>query len=293
MAVRGRRNPQSFARVKAGPGARKAEARAKAMSGEIKTILDRFYQMLVDQAVAGVKSVVRKANTFEQNRERLADQLATILARGGVRFAEDSLSRLGDEYEIPPTFYEDYYAQKKVEAQGLLAEIETEFQTNMGRQIGQWVTDTPGITLAELTRRIKLSTYVAGAEVLKPGQAPSVVSLQPLEDGPPVTRDPWSRANLIARTEMTQASNSGSYAALEAAGVEYVEWSSQLSDGGRGHQEMDGEIVRIGTPFVLPDGTRMLYPGDPGAPIGHTANCRCSITAASMSDVLRLRGGST
>lgn len=39
----------------------------------------------------------------------------------------------------------------------------------------------------------------------------------------------------------------------------------------------------VGKPFVLADGTRMLYPNAAGAPVGHVAQCRCTY-ATTMID---------
>jgi hypothetical protein len=41
------------------------------------------------------------------------------------------------------------------------------------------------------------------------------------------------------------------------------------------HVEMDGESVGLEEVFVMPDGTRMLYPHDPEAPAKHTLGCHC------------------
>lgn len=44
------------------------------------------------------------------------------------------------------------------------------------------------------------------------------------------------------------------------------------------HQAMDGQERELDQPFEAPDGTLLFYPGDPNAPIEHTANCRCTRT---------------
>lgn len=41
------------------------------------------------------------------------------------------------------------------------------------------------------------------------------------------------------------------------------------------HVEMDGQTVGLDEPFIAPDGTRIMYPGDPDAGVKHTANCAC------------------
>lgn len=56
-------------------------------------------------------------------------------------------------------------------------------------------------------------------------------------------------------------------------------WDSTGDDGRTrdSHLEMEGVAVSIDEPFVLPDGSRLMYPGDSslGAPASETINCRC------------------
>ena len=41
------------------------------------------------------------------------------------------------------------------------------------------------------------------------------------------------------------------------------------------HTMMSGQSTPYLEPFVMPDGTRMMYPHDPAAPGRHTINCKC------------------
>lgn len=43
------------------------------------------------------------------------------------------------------------------------------------------------------------------------------------------------------------------------------------------HVAMNGQTVGVDEPFVAPDGTRLMFPCDPNAPVAHTANCRCQV----------------
>ena len=56
-------------------------------------------------------------------------------------------------------------------------------------------------------------------------------------------------------------------------------WDSTGDDGRTrdSHLQMEGVTVDIDEPFVLPDGSRMMYPGDSslGAPAKEIINCRC------------------
>lgn len=62
---------------------------------------------------------------------------------------------------------------------------------------------------------------------------------------------------------------------VEAAAITKV-WRHFPSEAPRmQHIAMAGESVRFDRPFTLPDGTQMMFPHDPAAPVGHTAGCKC------------------
>jgi hypothetical protein len=42
------------------------------------------------------------------------------------------------------------------------------------------------------------------------------------------------------------------------------------------HWEINGQEVPFSEPFVLPDGTKLMFPGDPSGPPKHTKHCGCS-----------------
>lgn len=82
-----------------------------------------------------------------------------------------------------------------------------------------------------------------------------------------------SRARRIARTEIAQAFNFGRYAAMDAAGVEKIEWLSARDDRVRdSHEEVDGDVITLGDQFK--NGLR--YPSDPEGPAEEVVNCRCT-----------------
>ncbi len=41
------------------------------------------------------------------------------------------------------------------------------------------------------------------------------------------------------------------------------------------HTPMDGQVARFGRPFTTGSGIKIMFPGDPNAPISETASCRC------------------
>jgi len=89
-----------------------------------------------------------------------------------------------------------------------------------------------------------------------------------------------SRAILIARTEVVGSSNFGTFNAYKQSGVvPRKEWVSTLDDRVRDtHLEMNGKIVPLDRPFVLPDGAQCMYPGETGTP-ENDCNERCTIVA--------------
>lgn len=95
------------------------------------------------------------------------------------------------------------------------------------------------------------------------------------------------RADMIARTESITALRAGrregilqgiEAGAIRADRIKRV-WSATLDSRTRkDHTAMNGkEVDGIKSPFSLPDGSRMLYPGDTslGASASQTVNCRC------------------
>ncbi len=280
--AKARRRFAPVGRTRRGPGARQAEARSKALAPRIKAIFDRYYKILVDEEIKRTKGLVQKGAA---DRERFIEQLAQLLTISGIREIEDAGKKTDPKFTVAPSFFQQYFNEKKNEATALLANVDEEFKSKMREFLAQWLSEDPGITQAELARRIRFSFYADGAEVLAPNQKPSRGILEPLERGPRITRDVFSRASLIARTEMGKAQNRGNFEALKATGRKYKVWMPERSDGGRGHQEMRGVIAPVDEPFELPDGTKMMFPGDPTAPIKHVANCRCGIGTPTPAQV--------
>ena len=95
------------------------------------------------------------------------------------------------------------------------------------------------------------------------------------------------RAETIARTESITALRAGRHEGIQQGidqgfiASERVRrvWDATLDSRTRpDHQAMHNEGVDgMTAPFVLPDGSRMMYPGDTslGADAGQTINCRC------------------
>lgn len=95
------------------------------------------------------------------------------------------------------------------------------------------------------------------------------------------------RAEVIARTESARNVHAGlqeAYTqAVERGDIEadqlVREWvaAPPTPNAREQHQAMDGQQRKLNEPFVAPDGTPLMYPGD--GPPKHSANCRCTVAA--------------
>jgi len=107
-----------------------------------------------------------------------------------------------------------------------------------------------------------------------------------------------TRGETIARTEAGEAVSRGGFEAVKQqienneSSVRYKMWSATGDGNERDeHEQMDGAIVEFDDPFVLPDGTQMLFPRDTtlGADAGQVINCRCTVLYLN-EDEARERG---
>jgi hypothetical protein len=120
-------------------------------------------------------------------------------------------------------------------------------------------------------------TYQAAGERLAPGAA--VVKPKPQHE---LTADIYRRVRVgsarLAQTGTTRAREMVRSQLAEGLGAEGGTWRTRKDDRVRlTHGALEGETRPLGEPFVTVDGSEILYPGDPAAPIGETANCRCRL----------------
>lgn len=95
------------------------------------------------------------------------------------------------------------------------------------------------------------------------------------------------RGETIGRTETLAALNASrdegmrqtiASGAIDAALVD-AKWNTIMDGRERlSHAAMNGQVRGWGQSFVSGFGNVLKHPGDPGAPISETANCRCSLT---------------
>lgn len=148
----------------------------------------------------------------------------------------------------------------------ILEDTKNEVRDSVNRLIEESMTETPRPSTGEIARRIRTQYH---------GDAGSrMFAFSP------------ERAALIARTEMAQAENKGTFEGYKIAGVKMKRWLSYRDgrSGDRQHNKMHNVTIPIGDKFETPLGNRLMYPGDSSAPIKETANCRCGMRAVIVDD---------
>lgn len=88
-----------------------------------------------------------------------------------------------------------------------------------------------------------------------------------------ITNLKGKEAELIARTEINSAGNTGNFIALKTAQVEYIQWITAVDGRVRPtHMNQHAMVVKTGDRFP----NHLLHPGDRSGDIGEWINCRCA-----------------
>ena len=157
------------------------------------------------------------------------------------------------------------------------------------RAFNLWI-DSYGLELAkDINETTKKKLRKVLSEAIAEGEdlAIRIKKLIAASDGMFEEDKKW-RAELIARTESCSTMNAGSNVIYQAEGIQYKEWLSVQDERTRdSHLIMDGVVVPVTDKFEVPatdnsDAAFMEYPGDPTAPVGQVANCRCSMAPIVM-----------
>lgn len=129
-----------------------------------------------------------------------------------------------------------------------------------------------GETVSGLMRRIRTSieTYSSQATAA-PGDAISGDMLPTKRENRVATR-----AERVARTEAAGSANAGKTEGFKQTGVKRHAWETSGLDNVRDeHREAHGQIVEVGSPFLV-GGEALEYPGDPAGSGWNIINCNCS-----------------
>lgn len=237
---------------------------------------------------------------------KLQQQLRRILVSNGASAFTSSVARTvgAKRAVIPDQRMAEFMRTKEIRLQQIMSASRRDVRESVRQIILTALAESPRPSTSEIARRISQTFHgsVGGRPAeqrLVDGVLVPVEVSAPLIDSRvlPTTRVRLTgggnlyafspeRASLIARTEMAQAENEGIVEGYVQTGVEGLRWLAYRDgrSGDREHDEMHRETTRIGVPFVLPDRTRMLYPGDPTAPIKHLANCRCTVAPVLFMD---------
>ncbi len=255
------------------------DARSKPLAAAMERLL---HQMALNEAAKIMQrygGVVRKSAGDPDQDRKLLDKMIALLRRFGLRHAAETANNTAGQVIIPPSMISDtargkqayiqWFYEWRDGAERRAHQITTETRFEMQRVVQDLIVhgqqESPRPSMGEMARRIRNTIMSKDPE----GRLYTFSS---------------ERAALIARTEIGQSEALGEangYFAL-ADPNDLLMWLS-YQGGGRGHGLMNGKVIRVKHAagqdqsmwFKLPDGTRMPYPKYFGAPIGHTANCRC------------------
>lgn len=187
-------------------------------------------------------------------------RLANILETFGLRRARAAGKRqAGPVWIEPPTLETDFIRDKEIKLAEFVANTNDQIRETVKRILNEAQGEEPRPSVGELASRMERELRGTGA-------------FSP------------ARAERVARTETVGAENFGVTEGYKVSGVEKEEWLTLLDDRTRDdHREMNGRIKNVGEPWILPDGTRLRFPGDPLGPAAQIIACRC--TTAPVFDV--------
>jgi hypothetical protein len=224
---------------------------------EAAIALGRFNKIRkISDAQRELQEIIRRFGLSQSKDSAVAaastEGLTDIVSPGALR---DTLR--GKQFEIQLFQLWDGIAEQR--ASIIASETKTMVREAVGRIIRDATDEVPQPSNAEIARRIRSQFFGSDPE----GRA-FVFSQE--------------RANVIARTELAQAENTGIFQAYEVAGVEKIQWLAFTDgkSGDRHHERMNKKTIKVGETFRTPLGNDLRFPADPQAPIADTANCRCT-----------------
>ena len=243
------------------------EVRGRALEKAVARWLASFRRYKLRQA----REMIEGRFSKQTQDEFFAAKLEEILLLYGVRELGDSANAAAGDYIIEPRAVTD-----AAQGKGTNIKYFWEYREGVVQRVRDIMEDTSRAVNEQVNELI--------TEALGEVPQPSVGAVaQRLRDQVFEGRFVFSdhRATMIARTELTQAVNTGTFEGYAATGVKRVRWLAfrDGKSGDRRHDRMHNKIINVGEYFVTPLGNRMRYPGDPSAPIKETINCRCTVAA--------------
>jgi 2'-5' RNA ligase len=207
-----------------------------------------------DELVAAAFGVSRIGAMWRRRVGGLVESLRRIARRGAAVTAEDLQEPLPSETDTSE-FLDPYLDQVRTQLNAVGDRLSERAVTSLRE----------GIELGETQDELKQRMLAVFSE-----------------DG---TQLGDSRATRIAMTEATSAFNAGVLAAAQAlTGPErplVKQWQTRRDTKVReAHADANGQIQFLDDPFDVA-GVQMQFPGDPTAPIGLLANCRCVLRTSA------------
>ena len=253
-------------------------ARAKAFKAALEAWLHKYSRFQVKQETERIKGVFAKAQDESTFREQLLD----IMRMYGMREMGDAANRAVGRQLIKPelireasagkptrvSWFWEYDGQIEQRVTNIMEDTKKEVNRQVNTIVTEALTSDVRPSVGEVARRIRTQLYgvrTPSQELHAPGKGSITFSS--------------ARAELIARTELGQAQNSGAYEGYKRTGVKRIKWLAYNDgkSGDRQHNKMNGKIIEVGGVFITPLGNPLRYPGDPNAKIKETANCRCTV----------------
>lgn len=153
-----------------------------------------------------------------------------------------------------------------------LKELEKVLESN----IGEWASKSGSSIIDTLKSRITNALTPLVDSPIKD----RIKALQEVFQG--TDRASYPHARMIARTETAGAVEGTNQIAMKEAGYGYKTWIPRGGLRGREeHKAMANHVVKIDEPFILPDGEKAMFPGDPALPVKHRVNCGCTSVPAT------------
>lgn len=153
------------------------------------------------------------------------------------------------------------------------------FEAATKKNIESWAKNSTDSIIKTMSDKIE--TFANDALASKMSIEDMTQNVREIFEGTDREEYPWARA--IARTESGMATNSANVESMKTAGFTGKTWIAGGGTNGReDHTAMDGMTIGIDEYFVLPNGTKMFYPGDPDAGPDELVNCRCAIIEGEL-----------
>tara|TARA_R100000808_G_scaffold14529_1_gene34241 strand:- start:12258 stop:13046 length:789 start_codon:yes stop_codon:yes gene_type:complete len=244
------------------------EARAKAYEKALMKWLNSYRRYRQRVAIEAAKGQFKKQQTKDEFFE---EQLAAIMRIYGAREAAESANMAAGNVIVP-----GQAVAEATEAKGTRIKwFWREYEDGIIRRAHDILVDTQ----LKVNQQVNAVVLEALKEIPRPsaGELARRIATQAFEDE--YVFSP-KRAAVIARTELAQAQNSGTYEGYKATGVKMIEWLAfnDGKSGARKHNNMDSQKVKVGEKFYNKATKESLrFPGDPTAPISETINCRCTV----------------